>query len=233
MCVSEDQLSRTRRLMGEAAVNRLKASRVAVFGVGGVGSYAVEALARSGIGILDLTDGDLVVASNLNRQIIATRRSIGRLKVEAAAERIADINPEIKVNLHPVFFMPENAADFDFSAYDYVIDAVDNVTAKIALVLAAQQAGTPIISSMGTGNKLDPSCFCVEDIYKTSVCPLARVMRRELKKRGVSALKVVYSREEPRIPNDGDLRTPASCAFVPGAAGLVIAGEVIRTLAGI
>lgn len=231
MNIMDEQLSRTRRLLGDAAMKRLQAARVAVFGIGGVGGYAVEALARSGIGALDLIDSDTIAVSNLNRQIIATRENIGELKVMAAAKRIAAINPEIAVRTYPVFFLPERAADFDFAAYDYVIDAVDSVTAKIALVLAAQAAGTPIISSMGTGNKLDPARFEVADIYETSVCPLARVMRRELKKRGVPKLKVVYSREEPQTPADDEPRTPASCAFVPAAAGLIMAGEVIRDIA--
>lgn len=233
MNVFDEQLSRTRRLLGDAAIERLQAARVAVFGLGGVGGHVVEALARSGIGALDLTDSDTIAPSNLNRQIIATRETIGELKVEAAARRIAQIDPAITVRTHPVFFLPETAAAFDFAAYDYVVDAVDSVTAKIALVMAAQAAGTPVISSMGAGNKLDPTRFEVADIYQTSVCPLAKVMRRELKKRGVKSLKAVYSREQPLTPQGGDPRTPASCAFVPAVAGLIIAGEVIRDLAGV
>lgn len=220
-------------MLGDAAIERLQAARVAVFGLGGVGGHVVEALARSGIGALDLIDSDTIAPSNLNRQIIATRETIGELKVEAAARRIAQIDPAITVRTHPVFFLPENAAAFDFAAYDYVVDAVDSVTAKIALVMAAQAAGTPVISSMGAGNKLDPTRFEVADIYQTSVCPLAKVMRRELKKRGVKSLKVVYSREQPLTPQGGDPRTPASCAFVPAVAGLIIAGEVIRDLADV
>lgn len=220
-------------MLGDAAIERLQAARVAVFGLGGVGGHVVEALARSGIGALDLTDSDTIAPSNLNRQIIATRETIGELKVEAAARRIAQIDPAITVRTHPVFFLPETAAAFDFAAYDYVVDAVDSVTAKIALVMAAQAAGTPVISSMGAGNKLDPTRFEVADIYQTSVCPLAKVMRRELKKRGVKSLKAVYSREQPLTPQGGDPRTPASCAFVPAVAGLIIAGEVIRDLAGV
>ena len=231
-----EQLSRTEMLLGSHAMQNLAAARVAVFGIGGVGGYTVEALARSGIGALDLIDSDRVSLSNLNRQIIATRETIGMLKVEAARERIAQINPEIKVTCHPVFFLPENAADFDFAAYDYVVDAVDTVTAKIALIIQAKQAGTPVISCMGAGNKLDASRFEVADIYQTSVCPLAKVMRRELKKRGVDTLNVVYSREEAQkntTPPDAETgkRPPASCAFVPAVAGLIIAGEVIKGIA--
>ncbi len=231
-----EQLSRTEMLLGSHAMQKLAAARVAVFGIGGVGGHTVEALARSGIGALDLIDSDLISLSNLNRQIIATRQTIGMLKVEAARQRIMQINPEIKVTCHPVFFLPENASDFDFTAYDYVVDAVDTVTAKIALIMQAKQAGTPVISCMGAGNKLDASRFEVADIYQTSVCPLAKVMRRELKKRGVDTLKVVYSREEaqkPTAPGDTETgkRPPASCAFVPAVAGLIIAGEVIKDLA--
>lgn len=231
-----EQLSRTEMLLGTHAMQKLAAARVAVFGIGGVGGHTVEALCRSGIGALDLIDSDRVSLSNLNRQIIATRQTIGMLKVEAARQRIMQINPEIKVTCHPIFFLPETASDFDFAAYDYVVDAVDTVTAKIALIMQAKQAGTPVISCMGAGNKLDASRFEVADIYQTSVCPLAKVMRRELKKRGVDALKVVYSREEaqkPAAPADAETgkRPPASCAFVPAVAGLIIAGEVIRDLA--
>lgn len=218
-------------------MERLYSARVAVFGVGGVGGYAVEALVRSGVGALDLVDNDRVSLSNLNRQIIATHRTLGRYKVDAAEERVLDINPRCVVRKYPLFYSPETAERFDFSVYDYVVDAIDTVTGKLALVLQAQAAGVPVISSMGAGNKLDPAAFEVADIYQTSVCPLARVMRRELKKRGVKRLKVVYSREEAMTPagtpSDAAGRpTPGSTAFVPAAAGLVLAGEVIRDLTG-
>lgn len=220
-------------------MERLYGARVAVFGIGGVGGYAVEALARSGVGALDLVDSDRVSLSNINRQIIATHRTVGRYKVDVAEERILDINPRCVVRKYPVFYTPETAEMFDFSAYDYVVDAIDTVTGKIALVMQAQAAGVPVISSMGAGNKLDPTAFEVADIYKTSVCPLARVMRRELKKRGVKHLKVVYSKEEARTPAEGASpeasrrQTPGSTAFVPPVAGLIIAGEVVRDLTGI
>ncbi|MBQ1555641.1 MAG: tRNA threonylcarbamoyladenosine dehydratase, partial [Clostridia bacterium] len=190
--------SRTQLLLGKDAMETLAASRVAVFGVGGVGGFAVEALARSGVGTLDLIDSDTVSLTNLNRQIIATRRTVGQYKTDVAAARIHEINPDAVVHTHRVFYTPETAGQFDFSQYDYIVDAIDTVTGKIALVLQAQAAGTPIISSMGAGNKLDPTAFRVADIYQTSVCPLARVMRQELKKRGVKHLKVVYSQEPPR-----------------------------------
>lgn len=222
--------SRTTNLIGTAATTHLQSCRVAVFGLGGVGGYTVEALARAGIGALDLIDGDTVAESNLNRQIIATRHNIGQPKCLAARQRVADINPDCRTTAHNVFFLPENAADFDFAAYDYVVDAVDTVTAKLALVEAANAAGTPIISCMGAGNKLDPTLFRVADIYQTSTCPLAKVMRRELKRRAIPALKVVYSEEQPRTPLSGDPRTPASISFVPSVAGLIIAGEVIKDL---
>ena len=232
-----EQFARTRLLLGDEAMERLAAARVAVFGVGGVGGYAVEALARSGIGTLDLIDSDTVALSNLNRQIIATHSTVGMYKVDAAAARIRDINPDAAVNTFPVFYTPETQHLFDFTQYDYVIDAIDTVTGKIALVMNAQAVGTPIICSMGAGNKLDPTAFEVADIYKTSVCPLARVMRRELKKRGVRHLKVVYSKEEPIAPLDsgeelpeGRRQIPGSTAFVPSVAGLIIAGEVIKDL---
>lgn len=236
-----NQFTRTQLLLGKTAMDKLADSRVAVFGVGGVGGYAVEALARSGIGAIDLIDNDKVCLSNLNRQIIATHKTIGKYKVDAAEERLIDINPEIKVIKHRVFFLPENASDFDFSQYDYVIDAIDTVAGKIALAEKAQEAGVPIISSMGAGNKLNPEAFEVTDIYKTSVCPLARVMRRELKKRGIKKLKVVYSKEQAIKPldiadgeNTGSRRqTPGSTAFVPSVAGLIIAGEVIKDLTGV
>lgn len=217
-------------------MERLKNSRVAVFGVGGVGGYVAEALARTGVGTFDLIDKDTVSVSNINRQIIATHSTVGRVKVEVMKERILEINPEAEVHIHKCFFLPENASEFDFSKYSYVVDAVDTVTAKIELVMQAQKAGVPIISSMGAGNKLDPSKFEVTDIYKTSVCPLARVMRRELKKRDVKHLKVVYSTEKALEPKfdlsekEGRRAVPGSVAFVPSAAGLIAAGEVINDL---
>ncbi len=231
-----DQFSRTEMLYGKEAMAILQKSRVAVFGVGGVGGYAVEALARGGIGTLDLIDDDKICLTNLNRQIIATHKTIGQYKVDAAKERVHDIYPKIGVNTYKCFYMPDTAGQFDFTLYDYIVDAVDTVTAKIELVLQAQKAGTPIISSMGTGNKTDASMLCVSDIYKTSVCPLARVMRLELKKRGVKHLKVVYSEEQPLTPIESSEEQsprrslPGSTAFVPGAAGLIIAGEVVRDL---
>ena len=232
----KEQLSRTALLLGDDAVERLSQARVAVFGVGGVGGFAAEALARSGIGALDLIDGDVVSLSNLNRQIIALHSTVGKAKTEVMAQRIRDIDPDIRLTLHTCFFTPENAGDFDFTQYDYIIDAVDMVTAKIQLAVQAQAAGVPIISCMGAGNKLDPSAFEVSDLYKTSVCPLARVMRRELKARGIRKMKVVYSKEEPRKvdgPTENGRHIPGSIAFVPSAAGLVLAGEVIRELAGL
>ena len=232
----KEQLSRTALLLGDDAVERLSQARVAVFGVGGVGGFAAEALARSGIGALDLIDGDVVSLSNLNRQIIALHSTMGKAKTEVMAQRIQDIDPDIRLTLHTCFFTPENAGDFDFTQYDYMIDAVDMVTAKIQLAVQAQAAGVPIISCMGAGNKLDPSAFEVSDLYKTSVCPLARVMRRELKARGIRKMKVVYSKEEPRKvdgPTENGRHIPGSIAFVPSAAGLVLAGEVIRELAGL
>lgn len=232
----ENQWIRTELLLGEEAVERLKNSRVAVFGVGGVGGYVAEALARTGVGTFDLIDKDTVSVSNINRQIIATHSTVSRVKVEVMKERILEINPEAEVHIHKCFFLPENASEFDFSKYSYVVDAVDTVTAKIELVMQAQKAGVPIISSMGAGNKLDPSKFEVTDIYKTSVCPLARVMRRELKKRDVKHLKVVYSTEKALEPKfdlsekEGRRAVPGSVAFVPSAAGLIAAGEVINDL---
>ena len=232
-----DRFSRTELLLGEGAMARLAAARVAVFGVGGVGGYAVEALARSGVGALDLIDNDTVCLSNLNRQIIALESTVGQYKVDAARARVLDINPDCTVRAYRTFYSPETQAEFDFSEYGYVVDAIDTVTGKIALVLQAQAAGVPIISSMGAGNKLDPTAFRVADIHKTSVCPLARVMRRELKKRGVKHLKVVYS-TEPAItpmeeaPEPGCRRAPGSTAFVPSVAGLIIAGEVVKDLIG-
>lgn len=226
--------SRTERLLGESGVERLRRCRVAVFGVGGVGGYAVEALARSGVGTIDIIDKDDVSVSNINRQIIATTKTVGQSKVEVMKQRIQDINPDIKVNAYQCFYLPETSHLFDFSQYDYIIDAVDTVTAKIEIIMNAQSAGTPVISSMGAGNKLNPAAFEVADIYKTSVCPLAKVMRKELKARGIKKLKVVYSKEEPiKVPKPaaGEKASPGSIAFVPSVAGLIIAGEVIKDLA--
>lgn len=232
-----NQFSRTELLLGKEAIKKLADSRVAVFGVGGVGGYVAEALARSGVGTIDLIDSDQVSLTNLNRQIIALHSTVGRYKTEVMKERILDINPDAAVHIHNCFFLPDTKDEFDFSKYSYVVDAVDTVTAKIELVMEAQKAGTPIISSMGAGNKLDPTAFEVADIYKTSVCPLAKVMRRELKKRGVKKLKVVYSKEMPLTPVEdveeemGKRRAlPGSVAFVPSVAGLIIAGEVIKDL---
>ena len=233
-----ESLVRTALLLGENAVSRLGKCRVAVFGVGGVGGHCVEALARSGIGALDLIDSDTVCLSNLNRQIIALHSTVGRLKVDAAAERIRDINPDCRVTVYPVFYLPETRDQFDFRAYDYVVDCIDTVKGKLALAEQAQEAGTPIISAMGAGNKLDPTRFEVADIYETSVCPLARVMRTQCRKRGIRRLKVVYSREQPLTPQDSSEKkgahpAPGSVAFVPSVAGLILAGEVIRDLAGV
>ncbi len=228
------QFSRTELLLGKGSVEKLKRARVAVFGVGGVGGYVVEALARSGIGELDLIDMDRVSESNINRQIIALHSTVGRYKTEVAAERAKDINPNIRVRVHNVFYLPENAAQFDFSKYDYVVDAIDTVSGKLALIEQAKAANTPVISSMGAGNKLDPTLFEVTDITKTSVCPLARVMRRELKKRGIEHLKVVYSKEEPLpspiVDRESGKPVPGSVAFVPSVVGLILAGEVIKDL---
>lgn len=228
------QFSRTALLLGQEGIEKLKKARVAVFGVGGVGGYVVEALARSGVGALDLIDNDTVSLSNINRQIIALHSTLGRQKTEVAAERAKDINPDITVRTHNLFFLPENAEQFDFSQYDYVVDAIDTVSGKIALAEQAKAANVPMISAMGAGNKLDPTAFAVADISKTSVCPLARVMRRELKKRGIEHLKVVYSEEEPLPTKAADERTgkpvPGSIAFVPSVVGLIIAGEVIKDL---
>ncbi len=231
------QFSRTELLIGAENVKRLQRARVAVFGVGGVGGFAVEALARSGVGALDLIDSDTVSLSNLNRQIFALHSTIGRYKTEVAKERVLDVNPEAEVRVYQTFFMPDTAAQFDFSAYDYVVDAIDTVTGKIALVLEAQKAHVPVISSMGAGNKLCPELFEVADLYQTSVCPLAKVMRRELKKRGIQKLKVVYSKEKPQVLPEGTKQDgtgrrqiPGSVAFVPSVAGLIIAGEVVKDL---
>ena len=247
----QEMFSRTAKLLGEEAVKRLSKARVAVFGIGGVGGHVVEALVRAGVGSIDLIDNDVVCESNLNRQIIATRSALGCAKVEVMAKRILDINPECQVKQYQCFYLPETSSEFDFTQYDYVVDAIDTVTGKIQLVMQAGEAGVPIISSMGTGNKLNPTQLEVADIYKTSVCPLAKVMRRELKTRGVKSLKVVYSKEEPLKPcvpaqekegienlgvdgeNAGARRaTPGSVSFVPSVAGLIIASEVIKDLIG-
>ena len=233
------QFLRTGMLLGEAAVERLQKARVAVFGLGGVGGYTVDALARSGVGQLDLIDNDTVSVSNLNRQILATHSTVGLPKVEAAKRRVLDINPECVVRTHSVFYTPETAGEFDFTQYDYIVDAIDTVTGKLQLVQQAHAAGAPIISCMGTGNKLDASAFEVADISKTSMCPLARSMRKELGKRGIKHLKVVYSREEALTPTGGEeeaaalgkRQIPGSVAGVPGAAGLILAGEVIKDIA--
>ena len=228
------QFSRTALMIGEEGLEKLKKSRVAVFGVGGVGGYVVEALARSGVGALELIDKDVVSVSNINRQIIALHSTVGRLKTEVAAERARDINPDIDVTVRNVFYLPETAGEFDFTAYDYVVDAIDTVSGKIALIEQSKKANVPVISCMGAGNKLDASAFEVADITKTSVCPLARVMRRELKKRGIDHVKVVYSKEEPKESQAKDEESgkpiPASIAFVPSVAGLILAGEVIKDL---
>ena len=237
-----EQFIRTAMLLGEEAVAKLQNSRVAVFGIGGVGGHAVEALARSGIGAIDLVDHDRVSLSNINRQIIATHNTLGQLKVDAAKERILSINPECRVQVHPVFFLPDTAEEFDFTQYSYVVDAIDTVTGKLLLAEKAYATGTPLISSMGTGNKLDPTAFEVTDINKTTFCPLARIMRKELKKRGIPHLKVVYSQEPAMTPGaesneplemSGRKPVPGSTAFVPAVAGLILAGEVIKELAGV
>lgn len=235
----QEQFIRTGLLIGEEGIERLQNARVAVFGVGGVGGHVVEALARSGVGTLDLIDNDTVCLSNINRQIVATHSTLDMYKVDAARDRVLDINPDIKVNVYKTFYLPETADQFDFSNYDYVVDAIDTVTGKIGLVMQAQQSNTPIISSMGAGNKMDPTAFRVADIYKTNVCPLAKVMRRELKNRGVKKLKVVYSEEKAMTPiagivneqeNESRRQTPGSNAFVPSVVGLIIAGEVIKDI---
>ena len=227
---------RTEMLLGTEGMDRLKSARIAIFGIGGVGGYTAEALARSGVGALDLIDNDKVSESNLNRQIIALRSTIGKYKTEVAKARISDINPECTVTAHNIFFMPETADSLDFTQFDYVVDAIDTITGKIEIIMRAKSAGVPVISSMGAGNKLDPTAFEVADIYKTSVCPLARVIRREMKKRGVASLKVVYSREEAISPKISGITQSSgkpvagSCAFVPSVAGLIIAGEVVKDL---
>jgi len=224
----KESMERTAYLIGENGVTRLGSKHVALFGVGGVGGYVAEALGRAGIGTLTLVDKDTVSVSNINRQIIATYDTVGRSKTEVMAERLRSINPEIKLECRDCFFLPDTADTFDFAKYDYVVDAVDTVTAKLELVKRAQEAGVPILSCMGTGNKLDPSRFEIADIGKTSVCPLAKVMRRELKKRGITKLKVLYSKEEPIKHEAGTV--PGSISFVPSVAGLMIAGEVIKDL---
>lgn len=246
-----NQFSRTQLLLGQPAMKTLAESRVAVFGIGGVGGYVCEALVRSGVGAFDLIDDDKVCLTNLNRQIIASRKTVGKYKTDVMKERMLEINPDVKVTVHKCFFLPENADEFPFEEYDYIVDAVDTVTAKIELVMKAKEVGVPIISSMGAGNKLDASAFRVADIYKTKMCPLAKVMRRELKKRGVKKLKVVYSEEKPTRPLEDmsiSCRTncicppgakhkcterrdiPGSVAFVPSVAGLIIAGEIVKDL---
>lgn len=231
MLDTENAFSRTEMLIGSDSVKKLKSSRVAVFGAGGVGGYAIEALARAGVGAIDVIDGDKISVSNINRQILATNTTIGENKVDVAKCRIKDINPECKVEAHNLFFMPDTSKEIDFCRFDYVIDAIDTVTGKKEIILSAKRAGVPIISSMGAGNKLDATAFRVADIYETSVCPLARVMRDICRKCGVDNLKVVYSKEPPQknCRQDGD-RLPASISFVPSVAGLIIAGEVIKDL---
>ena len=246
-----NQFSRTELLLGRDAMEKLASSRVAIFGIGGVGGYTAEALVRSGIGEIDIIDDDKVCLTNVNRQIYATRKTVGKYKVDVARERILDINPDIKVNTFKTFYMPETSSQFDFSGYDYIVDAIDTVKGKIELAVNADKAGTPIISSMGAGNKLNAAGFEVADIYKTSVCPLARVMRYELKKRGIRKLKVVYSKEKPIVPIESEeiscknncicppgtarkctarRQVPGSTAFVPSVVGLIIAGEVVKDL---
>ncbi len=230
----ETPFVRTQMLLGQTAMERLAGAHVAIFGIGGVGGYVVEALARSGVGKLDLIDNDVVSISNLNRQIIATYKTIGQYKVDVAAERVREINPNAAVRTFRTFYLPDTAAQFDFTQYDYIVDAIDTVTGKLQLVQQANLAGTRIISAMGTGNKLDPSQLEITDISQTTFCPLARIMRRELKRRGIEHLKVVYSKEPPCTPlfqpQSNRRQTPGSTAFVPSAAGLLIAGEVVRDL---
>lgn len=236
-----NKFDRTKRLLGADAMEKLSQAHVAVFGIGGVGGHAVEALVRSGIGEITIVDSDEVAESNINRQLIATTKTVGRKKVEVMKERLLEINPEVVVHVYDCFFLPETKEQFDFSSYEYVIDAVDTVTAKLALVEACKAASVPIVSSMGAGNKLDPTAFEVTDIYKTSVCPLAKVMRKELKARGIKKLKVVYSKEIPLEPIEDEgfvsdekrsrRATPGSIAFVPSVAGLILAGEVVKDLA--
>lgn len=239
-----EQFSRTALLLGKEGIERLSAAKVAVFGVGGVGGFAAEALVRSGVGHVDLIDDDKVTLSNLNRQIFALHSTVGKYKVDVAKERLLDICPQAEISAYKIFFSEETAGEFDFSAYDHVIDAIDTVSAKLTLAELAYKAGTPLISSMGAGNKLDPTAFTAADIFETSVCPLARVMRRELKKMGIPKLKVVYSKEQPIVPDSSQSpeetdisghakrQTPGSVAFVPSVAGLIIAGEVIKQIVG-
>ena len=230
--MKENQFERTALLLGKASVERLARKRVAVFGVGGVGGFVCEGLVRAGIGAIDIVDKDTVALSNLNRQLIALHSTVGKNKVDVLEERLKDINKNLIIKKYKCFFLPETSETFDFREYDYVVDAIDTVTGKIELILKAKEAGVPIISAMGAGNKLDPTAFQVSDIYKTSVCPLARVMRRELKKRGVEKLKVVYSKEEPIKPQfeEGEEVVPGSVSFVPPALGLIIAGEIVKDL---
>lgn len=232
----ENQFERTEMLLGKDGVDKLKRSRIAVFGIGGVGGFTAESLVRSGLGAIDIIDNDKVALSNINRQIIATHKTVGMYKVEAAKERFLDINPELKITTYKTFYTPETSIEFDFTKYDYIVDAIDTVTGKIELIINADKAGVPIISAMGAGNKLNPAMFEVDDIYNTSVCPLARVMRSELKKRGIKKLKVVYSKEKPIKPNSENNNLPhqkpipGSTAFVPSVAGLIIASEIVKDL---
>ena len=241
----EEQFIRTQMLLGSEAMNRLRNSRVAIFGIGGVGGYAAEALARSGIGAFDLIDMDMVSISNINRQIIAAMSTVGRYKTEVMRDRILDINPQADVVVHNCFYLPENEQEFNFNQYDYIVDAVDTVTAKISIICKAKKLQIPVISSMGAGNKMDAAAFRAGDISNTSVCPLARVMRRELKKRGIDSLKVVYSKEKPMKPMEEVMEessdtgmlsnrrsTPGSVSFVPPVAGLLLAGEVVKDIIG-
>lgn len=223
----ENQYTRTIAVLGEDAITKLRGCRVAVFGVGGVGSYTVEALARAGVGALDLVDNDTFNVTNINRQLYATHKTVGQYKVDVARDRVLDINPECKVTTHKMFYLPENADGLDLSQYDYIVDAIDTVSAKVELVVRAQKCGVKVISSMGTGNKMHPEMFEISDIYKTSVCPLAKVMRTRLKKEGIKKLKVVYSKEEPITNPDNII---GSVPFVPSVAGLIIASEVVKDL---
>lgn len=232
-----NQFSRSELLIGESGLNKLKVSRVAVFGIGGVGGYTAEALVRSGVGTIDIIDKDVIALTNINRQIFATHKTIGEYKVDVARERLLDINPKLKINTYRTFFTPDTSDDFDFTKYDYIVDAIDTVTGKIELIIKADKSKTAIISAMGAGNKLDAAAFEVADIYKTSMCPLARIMRNELKKRGIKKLKVVYSKEKPLTPlgtvSGEEVKgnqTPGSMSFVPPVMGLIIAGEVVKDL---
>ena len=237
-----NQFSRTQLLLGAEAMEKLKGARVAVFGIGGVGGYVCEALVRSGVGAFDLIDDDKVCLTNLNRQIIATRKTVGKYKVEVMRERLLDINPDVDAAARQMFYMPERAGEIEWERYDYIVDCIDTVTAKLDLIVQAARRGIPIISAMGAGNKLDPTAFEVADISRTSVCPLARVMRQELRRRGVEHLKVVYSREPARVPRQeesaeapqaGRRSTPGSVSFCPSVAGLILAGEVVKDLSGV